>query len=217
MDGTQRTVLITAGPTREFFDPVRFISNPSSGKMGYAIARAAFERGWRVLLVSGPVCLAPPGGCRFFPVITGEEMLKTCEKLFPQCDLLIKAAAVCDFRPKEFLSEKFKKTGQGMSVEFEPVPDILKTLAAKKRAGQIVAGFAAETENVEAYALKKLKEKNLDFIVANRVGAQDSGFEADTNAAIVLGADGSRAEFALAQKAQLGAQLFDYLSSHHGQ
>ena len=208
----RRTVLITAGATREYFDPVRFISNPSSGKMGYALAAAAAARGWHVELVSGPVALDTPEGCQRTRVETGAEMLEACERLFPACDLLIKAAAVCDFRPATRLPMKYKKTGEGMTVAFEPVADILKTLAAKKRPDQCVVGFAAETNDVEAYALRKLAEKKLDYIVANRVGVAGSGFEADTNAVCVYGADGSRKAFPLAPKTELARFLFDYLA-----
>jgi len=216
MGNTQRTVLITAGPTREFFDPVRYISNPSSGKMGYALAQAALARGWRVRLVSGPVALEAPAGCEIARVVTGAEMLSACRQWFPACDLLIKTAAVCDFRPKQFLKEKFKKTGRGMTVEFEPVTDILKTLSAERAPGQRLVGFAAETTDVESYALRKLTEKRLDFIVANRVGVAGSGFEADHNAVCVYGADKTRREFGPALKRDLARELFDYLTRDYG-
>ena len=212
----KRTVLITAGPTREYFDPVRFISNPSSGKMGFSLARAALANGWRVHLVAGPVAIPPPEGCRVTPVVTGEDMLKACLEIFPACDLLIKTAAVCDFRPKHRLNKKYKKTGEGMTVEFEPVCDILKTLANLKRPDQRVVGFAAETDNVEAYARKKLAEKKLDYIVANRVGVPNGGFEADSNAVCILGADGSRRELGPAPKQSLAVEIFNYLTESYG-
>lgn len=216
MGNTQRTVLITAGPTREFFDPVRYISNPSSGKMGYALAQAAAARNWRVLLVSGPVALEAPAGCEVTRVVTGAEMLEVCRRCFPQCDLLIKTAAVCDFRPAHYLAEKFKKTGESLTVEFEPVADILKTLSATRRPGQRLVGFAAETTDIEAYALRKLAEKRLDYIVANRVGVPGGGFESDHNAVCVFGADGSRKTFGPALKTELAGELFDYLTRDHG-
>lgn len=216
MAARQKTVLITAGPTREYFDPVRYISNPSSGKMGYAIAQAALDAGWRVLLVSGPVALAAPRGCELTPVVTGAQMLEACRAQFAQADLLIKAAAVCDFRPKHFLKEKFKKTGEGVSIAFEPVVDILKTLSAERRPGQTLVGFAAETNDVETYALDKLKCKRLDYIVANRVGVQGSGFEADHNAVCIFGANGSRREFGPKLKGELARDIFAYLTQKNG-
>ena len=200
--------LITAGATREFFDPVRYISNPSSGKMGYAVAAAARERGWEVVLVSANVSLPAPEGVRLVPVTTGEEMLRAAEAEFPSCDVLFKTAAVCDFRPKNYEPHKRKKDGRGMVVEFEPVTDILRTLAAKKAPGQIVVGFAAETHDVEAYARKKLVEKNLDFVAANLVGRGNVGaFGADDNAVVLLGNDGFRKAFARAPKLEIARAL----------
>ncbi len=216
MAANRRTVLITAGPTREYFDPVRFITNPSSGKMGFALARAALARGWRVLLVAGPVALTPPEGCETTQVVTGADMLAACQSLFPTCDLLIKTAAVCDFKPKHRLDKKHKKTGQGLVVEFEPTTDILKTLSAARRPSQTLVGFAAETDDVEGYARKKLIEKNLDYVVANRVDQAGSGFEADDNAVCILGADGSRRAFGPAPKTALAVEIFDYLTHDHG-
>ena len=158
-------ILITAGATREFFDPVRYISNPSSGKMGYAIAAAARERDWETELVSANVALTPPPGVNLIEVVTGDDMLSAARERFPECDILVKTAAVCDFRPKYYEAHKRKKDGNGMMVEFEPTTDILKTLAAGKNPRQTVVGFAAETQDIEAYAQKKLREKNLDLIV----------------------------------------------------
>ncbi|MDR3229699.1 MAG: phosphopantothenoylcysteine decarboxylase, partial [Puniceicoccales bacterium] len=134
--------LVTAGPTREFFDPVRYISNPSSGKMGYAIAAAAADVGCAVSLVSGPVALAAPTGVALRNVITGAEMLAATGELFGECDILIMAAAVCDFRPKHRALAKVKKENVPLSADFESVPDILKTLSARKRVGQTLVGFA---------------------------------------------------------------------------
>lgn len=201
-------MLITAGATREFFDPVRYISNPSTGKMGYAIAAAARERGWDVEIVSANVALPPPEGARVTPVVTGEEMLAAAREAFPRCDVLVKTAAVCDFRPKHYEPQKRKKDGRGMVVEFEPVTDILKTLAAEKAPGQTVVGFAAETRDVEDYALKKLREKRLDLIVANLVGRGNVGaFGADDNAVVLLGNDGFRKAFARAPKLEIARAL----------
>lgn len=198
--------LVTAGATREFFDPVRFISNPSSGKMGYAVAAAARERGWDVVLVSANVSLPAPEGVRLVPVTTGAEMLDAVRDAFPRCDALVMTAAVCDFRPKHYEPEKRKKDGAGMIVEFEPVADILKTVAAGKTPRQTVVGFAAETRNVEDYARKKLAEKNLDLIAANFVG-RGGAFGSDENTIALLGRDGSRKVLGPAAKTELGKIL----------
>ncbi len=210
MNASPIRCLVTAGPTREHLDPVRFLSNPSSGKMGYALAAAAAETGWRVDLVSGPVALAAPAGVTVHRVTSAAEMLAAVEELFDQSDVLIKTAAVCDFRPKQFTEHKVKKRDAALVVEFEPTVDILKTVAARKRPGQLVVGFAAETRDVENYAKRKLTEKNLDFIVANLVGP-GRGFEADDNAVVLLGRDGSRAEYGPAAKTALARELIGRL------
>lgn len=209
-------VLITAGATREFFDPVRFISNPSSGKMGYAIAAAARERGWETELVSANVSLPAPSGVHLIPVSTGEEMLQAVSTAFPHCDILIKTAAVCDFRPKNYETQKRKKDGNGMIVEFEPVVDILKTVAAGKTPSQTVVGFAAETQDIEAYAQKKLVEKNLDLIAANLVGRGKTGaFGADDNTLFLLGHNHFRKVLGPALKTDLGKKLLTEVESFH--
>lgn len=205
--------LVTAGPTREHLDPVRFLSNPSSGKMGYALASAATAAGWKVDLVSGPVALASPAKVKVHRVTSAQEMFLAVKKLFKTCDVLLMCAAVSDFRPKKVFAHKVKKGRAELTVEFIPNVDILKTVAAGKRPGQLVVGFAAETKNVEAYARKKLKEKNLDFIVANQVGKKGSGFEADDNAVIFIGRDGYRASFGPASKTELARQLINRLKS----
>ncbi len=154
--------------------------------MGFALAEAALKVGWEVDLVSGPVSLANPEGARLHTVVTGEEMFLKIDTLFDTCDILIMTAAVMDYRPRDYSAQKVKKTGGGLVVEFDPVVDILKTVAARKR-DQLVVGFAAETENIEAHARVKLAKKNADFIVANRVGVPGSGFAADTNQVILIG------------------------------
>jgi phosphopantothenoylcysteine decarboxylase/phosphopantothenate--cysteine ligase len=207
MNASPIRCLVTAGPTREHLDPVRFLSNPSSGKMGYALAAAALAAGWRVDLVSGPVAIPPPKGAKLHRVTSAAEMLAMVEKLFSACDVLIMAAAVSDFRPKKISRHKIKKEKAALLIQFEPTVDILKTVAARKRPGQLVVGFAAETRDVEKYARRKLKEKNLDFIVANRVGQPGAGFESDDNAIILLSADGSRAALGPAPKTKLARQL----------
>jgi len=204
--------LVTAGPTREHLDPVRFLSNPSSGKMGYALAAAAMELGWRVELVSGPVALAPPKGARMTHVVSAEGMLRAVEKLFPQCDVLIMCAAVSDFRPKKVFLHKVKKGKAALTVELEPTTDILKTVAAKKSSSQTVVGFAAETKNVEAYARKKLKEKNLDFIVANRVGRAGGGFGSDNNAVTLIGRNNTQARIGPDSKTGIARKLILHIS-----
>lgn len=183
--------LITAGPTREFFDPVRFLSNPSTGKMGFALAEAARDAGWSVILVSGPVALPPPPGLELLNVVTGEEMYEATARHFPTCDILIMTAAVMDYRPREKSPQKVKKDRLTLTIEMEPTRDILKTLGWQKT-HQVVVGFAAETENVESYAWEKLRAKNCDFLVANQVGGPSGGFAADDNTIHLLGRDGSR-------------------------
>ena len=206
--------LITAGPTREFFDPVRFVSNPSTGKMGFALAAAAQQAGWTVDLVAGPVALPEPAGVLFYPVVTAAEMLRQTDALFDACDILIMTAAVSDWRPKVRHPEKLKKQGQALTVEFEPVPDILATLAAQRRPGQLLVGFAAETEDVEANARAKLDRKKIDFIAANSVAGPDGAFGAETNRLIVLGAEGFRQVLGPATKTVLAQQLIALLLQH---
>ncbi len=182
--------IISAGPTREYFDPVRFLSNPSSGKMGYALAEASVNCGWETTLISGPVSLKVPIGLDYHRVGTASEMFEKIDFFFNQCDILIMTAAVMDYKPKEYSTNKLKKTGQSIVVELESVIDILKTVAAKK-SNQLVVGFAAETIDIEKYAFKKLKEKNCDFVVANDVGKIGSGFESDTNTVSLVNQNGN--------------------------
>ena len=195
--------LLTAGPTREHLDPVRYISNASSGKMGYALAAAGAARGWEVDLVSGPVLLGPPTGVRVHRVVSAAEMFAACEPLFGGCDLFIAVAAVADYRPREVFAQKQKKQSAEHRLELVPTIDILKTLGARKMPGQIVVGFAAETNDVEAYARRKLAEKNLDWIVANDVSRPEVGMGADANTVVLIGADGTRRNFGPAPKAEV--------------
>jgi phosphopantothenoylcysteine decarboxylase/phosphopantothenate--cysteine ligase len=181
------TVLITAGPTREKIDPVRYLTNRSSGRMGYAVAEAALRRGARVLLVSGPTSLTPPGAAEVTQVESTEEMRDAILKLLPQASVVIKTAAVSDYRPKDAASQKIKRKG-AMTLELEPTPDILKELSLKKNA-QIVVGFAAETENVLENARQKLVSKNLDAIVVNDVSREGVGFDSDRNAVTIISRD----------------------------
>lgn len=192
--------LITAGPTREHFDPVRFLSNGSSGKMGYALAERAATRGWQVTVVSGPVALPPPPGVTVKRVVSAGEMFQACEPLFMESDVFIAVAAVADYRPRSMAGEKLKKTGGPWRLDLVPTVDILKTLAARKRPGQIIVGFAAETHDLENTARRKLAEKNLDWIVANDVSRPNLGISADDNAVLLLGANGARLAFGPAAK-----------------
>ncbi len=192
--------LITAGPTREYLDPVRYLSNGSSGKMGYALAAAAAALGWEVDLVSGPVSLKSPDNVRCHSVTSAADMLAACEPLFPACDVLIAVAAVADYRPAHYEAQKQKKVPGPINVALVPTVDVLKTLALGKRPGQLLVGFAAETRDIEAYAQKKLREKNLDFIVANDVSLPGLGMDADDNAVVILGAAGQRFSFGPAAK-----------------
>jgi phosphopantothenoylcysteine decarboxylase/phosphopantothenate--cysteine ligase len=181
------TVLITAGPTREKLDPVRYLTNRSSGRMGYALAEAALRRGARVLLVSGPTSLTPPGAAELTTVESTEEMRDVVLKLLPQATVVIKTAAVSDYRPKAAAGQKIKRKGP-IVLELEATPDILKELSLKKSA-QLVVGFAAETENVLENARQKLVSKNLDAIVVNDVSREGVGFDSDRNAVAIISRD----------------------------
>jgi len=202
------SILVTAGPTREWIDPVRYISNPSTGKMGYAIARAALEAGADVYLVSGPTNLNPPQGARFASVETTEEMLQACLSVYPKVKVVIAAAAPSDFRVAQKKEQKIKKSNGGQDLHLLPTPDILKTLGAEK-GERILVGFAAETENLVEYALEKIKAKNLDFICANKVGAPGRGFGADTNAVTIIYPDGSSEETGLDSKENVARAILE--------
>ena len=183
----EETVLITAGPTRERIDPVRYLTNRSSGRMGYALAEAALRRGARVLLVSGPTALNPPGGAELTRVESAEQMLQATLTLLPEVTIVIKTAAVADYRPRHAAGQKIKGK-DAMSLELEPTPDILAELARNKSA-QIIVGFAAETENVLENARKKLMAKSLDAIVVNDVSHEGVGFDSDRNAVTIITRD----------------------------
>jgi phosphopantothenoylcysteine decarboxylase/phosphopantothenate--cysteine ligase len=186
-DLTGETVLITAGPTREKIDPVRYLTNRSSGRMGYALAEGALRRGAQVLLVSGPTSLTPPGAAEVTRVESTEEMRDAVLRLLPQATIVIKTAAVSDYRPKAAAGQKIKRKGP-MTLELEATPDILKELSSKK-SSQIVVGFAAETENVLENARQKLVSKNLDAIVVNDVSREGVGFDSDRNAVTIISRD----------------------------
>lgn len=183
-DLNEETVLITAGPTREKIDPVRYLTNRSSGRMGYALAEAALRRGARVLLVTGPTSLTPPGAAEVTRVESAEEMRDAVMRLLPQASIVVKTAAVSDYRPKAAAVQKIKRKGP-MSLELEATADILKELSSKKGA-QIIVGFAAETENVLENARQKLVKKNLDAIVVNDVSREGVGFDSERNAVTII-------------------------------
>jgi phosphopantothenoylcysteine decarboxylase / phosphopantothenate---cysteine ligase len=205
-DLTKRTVLVTAGPTQEPIDTVRFISNPSSGKMGYAIAEAARQRGAGVILVSGPTHLTPPADVQAHSVQTACQMHAAVMRAFDMADVVIKAAAVSDYRPRQFIPYKVKKTEDVQTVELVRNPDILAELGQRK--GQrILVGFAAETEELLANAQKKVQAKHLDMIVANEVGHAGSGFQSDANKVLILHDNGRIEDLPLMSKHQLAHEI----------
>jgi len=207
-------VLVTAGPTVEYIDPVRFISNRSSGKMGFAIAGAARRRGAKVVLVSGPTSLPAPVGIEYLPVNTAVEMRAAVMDRSPEVDVVIKAAAVCDFRPKSAAGLKIKKAGFSLGLELEANPDILAELGAGKGSRpRLLVGFAAETDDLLKHAGLKLESKNLDMIVANDVTAADSGFDSDMNRVKILYRDQSVEDVPLMSKNALADLLLDRVVS----
>ena len=205
-------ILVTAGPTREAVDAVRFLSNKSSGKMGYAIAQAAVEAGHDVILVSGPVALTPPDGLlEFVPAISAADMAGAVKSRAAGCGMVIMCAAVADYTPAHPIERKIKKTGGNLFLELKRTEDILKTLGQNKPAGQILVGFAAETDGLEQYAREKLAAKNLDWIAANDVSRPDRGFAAGTNAVTLFSADGRRFDLPLQAKEDLARQMLSIL------
>ncbi len=205
-----KKLLITAGPTREIIDPVRFISNKSTGKMGYDIAYAAKLRGADVTLVSGPVAISPPMGVKVISVTTANEMKEACLDLYPTVDAVIKTAAVGDYRPETTYHHKVKKNDDDMAIALTRNDDILKKLGETKE-NQILIGFAAESQNVEAYAKKKLTEKNLDMIVANNVLSDGAGFGGETNIVDFYYPDGTMEKINKMDKNALGFVIIDRL------
>ena len=184
-----KTILVTAGPTREYSDPARFLSNPSSGKMGYELAEEALKRGAAVILVSGPTQIIPPPGVRVLWIQTAEEMEREVDKHFPKADVLIMAAAVADYRFSAISSRKIKKQSKSQTVSLVQTPDILQK-AGKKKGDRILVGFAAETERIKEHALQKAHAKNLDMIVANDITKKGIGFGSDFNQVIIVFPDG---------------------------
>ena len=205
-------VLVTAGPTREAIDPVRFISNRSSGKMGYAVAEAARDAGHAVRLISGPVALAAPEGVALVRVTTAAEMLAAVKQHVRACDVLVMAAAVSDWRPKKIAPLKLKKSAGPPRIEWEATPDILKTIAPLKKNAQVFCGFAAETDRVAREAKRKRREKNLDAIAANDVSKKGRGFESDRNALTIFLATGRAVRVALTTKKNCARILLGVLA-----
>lgn len=202
-------ILITSGANHEPIDPVRFIGNHSSGKMGHALAQEALDRGARVTVIAGPAQFAPPQGAHVVPVQTAVEMRDAVLKHLEAADVVIGAAAVADYRVEEPGSVKHKRDGDGLTLRLVENPDVIAEAALRKRDDQLVIGFAAETHDLVEHAKAKLQRKNLDLIVANEVGGDDSGFGADTTRATFLGADGSSEELRLLTKRELSERLFD--------
>ena len=204
--------LITAGPTREPIDPVRYISNRSSGKMGYAIAEAAIEAGHEVVLISGPVGVDRPRGAAVIPVSTSDQMLEAVQRHVRNCDILVMCAAVADYKPAKVSKNKIKKRSENVSLELVPTRDILSSLPKDRQ--YLVVGFAAETENVEANAQKKLREKNCDIVVANDVSRTDSGMESDQNEVEILFRDGETKTISRASKKIISRDLVKYFENY---
>jgi len=204
-------ILVTAGPTREPLDPVRYLTNRSSGKMGYALAEAARLRGATVTLISGPTALQPPGGVEFVPVETAAEMRDAVLPLAEGADIILAAAAVADYRPTDFAAQKIKKGNPAPALALMPNDDILALLGRQKRPGQILAGFAAETENLLGHARRKLESKNLDWIVANDVTAEGAGFDGDTNIVTLLGKKGQEIALLLLTKREVAERVLDII------
>ncbi|HKC85882.1 MAG TPA: bifunctional phosphopantothenoylcysteine decarboxylase/phosphopantothenate--cysteine ligase CoaBC [Blastocatellia bacterium] len=207
-------VMVTAGPTVEDLDPVRFITNRSSGRMGYAIAEAARDRGARVTLISGPVNLPPPENVETINVRSTREMFEAVMRRIHDVTVFIGSAAVADFRPASRAAQKIKKDGRKtIAIELEETEDIIAAVGADpNRRGRIVAGFAAESQSLLEYAERKLREKGLDLIVANDITRADAGFDVETNAATILKRDGSRVELSLQTKRELADRLLDEIA-----
>ena len=209
-DLSGRKVLVTAGPTQEKLDPVRYISNHSTGKMGYAVAAAAVRRGADVTLVSGKVGLTPPAGVRVVPVVSAADMAQAVKAAASEQDIIIKAAAVADYRPRVTADEKLKKQDDDLSVELERTEDILAWLGAHRREGQILCGFSMETEHLLENSRAKLEKKKIDMMVANNLRQEGAGFGTDTNVVTLLTKEGTE-ELPLLSKEEVADRLLDRL------
>ena len=207
-------VVVTAGPTREPIDPVRFISNRSSGKMGYAIAQAALERGDDVTLISGPVAIAPPSGARVVRITTADELYTAVHAHVHACDVLVMCAAVSDYKPTSVATQKMEKQRGEFALQLSPTRDILASLPREHRS-YFVVGFAAETHDIEASARRKLLAKNCDMIVANDVSRSDSGMESDDNAVTIFVRDGEQKTISRAPKIEIARELMKLIAQYH--
>ncbi|KHF39832.1 bifunctional phosphopantothenoylcysteine decarboxylase/phosphopantothenate--cysteine ligase CoaBC [Halalkalibacter okhensis] len=212
-----KTVVITAGPTQERIDPVRYFTNHSSGKMGYAIAEAAYGQGARVVLISGPTHIDPPKGVEIINVVSAKEMFEAAMSYYEKADIVVKSAAVADYRPKDTFEQKRKKQPGKWSIEMERTTDILQTMGDQK-VEQILVGFAAESEHVEEYAMKKLHSKNLDLIVANNILQEGAGFKGDTNIITTFTKDGEKKEYPVLAKKEAAqfiiSDIISYMERH---
>jgi phosphopantothenoylcysteine decarboxylase/phosphopantothenate--cysteine ligase len=204
-------MIITAGPTREYLDPVRFISNRSTGKMGYALAESAQQRGHTVRLISGPVSLETPSNVDMLPVVTAREMYEEVLASLAWSDVLIMCAAVADWRPKKISKNKCKKDEMSSLLELERTDDILTAVRGLRRPDQYIVGFAAETDQVEAYAREKCQRKGLDLIIANDVSRDDIGFGSDHNAVVMLWPGGQRVSLPVMSKIDVAGKILDYI------
>lgn len=209
-DLTGKKVLVTAGPTQEAIDPVRFITNHSTGKMGYALAKAAMLRGAEVTLVSGPTNLPYPPFVSVLPVVSAKEMFEAVRENMEQQDIIIKAAAVADFTPKQSSNEKIKKTAAGSSLEMESTTDILQYIGMHRRENQYVCGFSMETENMIENSKKKLEKKKIDMIVANNLKESGAGFGTDTNIVTILTKKGE-IQLPIMSKENVANAIIDYI------
>ena len=207
-----KKILITAGPTQESLDPVRYITNHSTGKMGYAIAKVAANRGANVILVSGPVNIPPPHHVTLINIITAKDMFEAIKKEADNCDIIIKAAAVADYRPKNYSENKIKKKEEQTSIELEKTDDILKYLGENKKGGQKLIGFSMETTNVVENSKQKLVKKNLDMIVANNLKDKGAGFGTDTNLVTFITSKETK-QLPLMSKEKVGDELFNEILS----
>jgi phosphopantothenoylcysteine decarboxylase/phosphopantothenate--cysteine ligase len=205
-----KRVLISTGGTREYLDPVRFIGNPSTGKMGLALAQAAMHRGATVTLVHAPISWEVPMGIRAIPAVSAAEMQQAMLESFPDADVVVMAAAVADVKPAEYAEEKLPKKLLPTSLPLEPVPDILAELGRRKQPHQRLIGFAAQSGDIVKPALEKLRNKKLDAIAANPIDKPNSGFGSDTNQAIFLDKQGRQVEVEPCSKLQLAHHLFDF-------
>jgi phosphopantothenoylcysteine decarboxylase/phosphopantothenate--cysteine ligase len=210
-----KKIVITAGPTQEAIDPVRYVTNRSSGKMGYALAKEASRRGADVILISGPTDLEIPHGIKFEKVTTTQEMLEKISLYFDDAHVLIKAAAPSDYKPRHFSDIKIKKeTGKDiLEIDFEKNPDIAAYFGARKKNKQLIVGFAAETEDLFENATKKIQSKNLDFIIANDVTMEGAGFEVDTNIVSIIYKDGTVENLPIMGKSELAKIIIDRIKN----